>query len=88
MLPSRCAARSRSDPPHRSGDRGNICLEVEGAVRGTFLVRSWASLTPACGIGKVSAALNRASYTLGPPALGAGFYFRTFDSFFSALAFG
>lgn len=60
-----------------------VCLEVEGVVRGTFLVRSWASLTPACGIGKVSAALDRASYTLGPPALGAGFCFRTFDSFFS-----
>ena len=59
-----------------------------GAGRDTFLVRSWASLTPVCGIGKVSAALDRASYALRPPALGAGFCFRTFDSFFPTLAFG
>ena len=56
--------------------------------RDTFLVRSWASLTPVCGIGKVSAALDQASYALRPPALGAGFCLRTFNSFFFALAFG
>jgi hypothetical protein len=30
MLPSRCAARSRSDPPRRSGDRGKLVSRLRG----------------------------------------------------------